>query len=207
MYEQKIKYCISISNKNSISKINNIIPKGSFIEYRLDTAYSLDEVKNIIINYDCIIAPKIILNSSEIKNIIELSPKYIDIDFEKFEINLLELLNYSAIYNVKTIVSYHLSEEKIGVDDIRKLVKKMFSFSPNYVKVVFNTENSLDINKVFSLYDSFPSHKLLLFGIGQELKFTRLEALRKGSPFMYVAHSAMGETAAGQFTVDEIQKV
>ncbi len=207
MPEQKITYCVSISNKHSITKIENNIPKGSFIEYRLDIPYSLNDIKNMIYNYNCIIAPKINIIYNEIKKIIELSPKYIDIDFLKFESNLSELINYSVMYNVKTIVSYHLSEEKISVEDIQLLIKKMLSFSPNYVKLVFNDENSLDINQVLSLYDIFPSHRLLLFGMGKELKFTRLEAIKKGSPLMYVAHSSFGETAEGQFSLDEIQEV
>ncbi|MCX8054903.1 MAG: type I 3-dehydroquinate dehydratase [Ignavibacteria bacterium] len=207
MSSHTIKYCISISNTNSVSEIVKFIPKGSFIEYRLDTAFSLDDIKRVIENYECIISPKIVIDLNEIKKIIALSPDYIDIDLLSFESNLFELINYSVIYNVKSIVSFHLPKEIFNIKYIESLIRKMLSFCPDYIKLVFNPENLLETNQLLNFYDIFPNHKLLLFGMGQELKYTRLEAIKKGSPFMYVSHPAFGETAPGQFSLDEIKKV
>ena len=206
---EKNKYCISISNKISIETIIKKINRTNFIEYRLDTGYILKELERIIKNYKCIITPKILRKKDiqKFKDIIDLLPEYIDIDFQIFEDLSINLVNYSRSKNVKIILSIHSCNVNENIIELLNKIYKMKSLDPDIIKYVFANEEARFIEQAFKIYEEIGTNKLLLFGIGKNLKHTRFEALRKGAPFMYVFDEEFGATAEGQFSINEINNL
>lgn len=200
------KYCISVSNRNNLDEIFKNIPSNSFIEYRLDVHFSLSEIKKIIENYLAIITLKVFDEKyyENLFQIIDLLPEFIDIDFNYSQNYLNEILNYTREKNVKSILSYHCEHEFYEQKQIKDLIKKMLSFSPDIVKFVFKLKNSSSSDTLMNLYGEIPKEKIILFGVGENFKHTRIEALKRGAPFMYFYHPSLGKTAEGQFSIDEI---
>lgn len=206
---EKNKYCISISNTIKIDQILETIDKSYFIEYRIDVEYSLQDIHKIIENYNCIIAPKN-FSKDDFHNflkIIDMQPKFIDIDYNVFGNLSSKLINYSRAKHVKNILSLHSNNFNESLSDLKTKIYKMLSFEPELIKYVFINEDKQFIKQAFDLYDELDLHKLILFGSGLNLKFTRIKSLIKGAPFMYVYFDQLGATAQGQYSISEINNL
>lgn len=204
------KLCVSVSNINNIDDIFNSIDPKYLIEYRVDKAYNINEIRQIVDKYDCIISYKLSDSSDPVeiyKNIIELKPKYIDIDYNLGRANLPEIIELASDYNVGTIISYHDSNSTPEESDLIDLLNDMKLYNTYIIKIVTKCKSDNDVIKLKNLYKHIDYNKLIAFSLDDEYRQTRIDAVKYGSPFMYIFHKAFGKTADGQFNNEEIYQL
>jgi 3-dehydroquinate dehydratase type I len=86
---------------------------------------------------------------------------------------------------------------------LRDLVADCFAKGGDVAKVACTSTGDGDNWRLLALYDG-ESRPLVAFGMGEAGRFTRLQALRRGAPFMYGSAGPGRGTAPGQWDVRDL---
>ena len=98
------------------------------------------------------------------------------------------------------IRSFHDFEGTPSMDMLETVAARCRRFGGEIVKIVTMARTEEDIERVLSLAGS----DTVAFCMGETGRESRLECLRKGSPFSYAALTAEEATAPGQWTLAEM---
>ena len=108
------------------------------------------------------------------------------------------------------IRSYHNFEETPEIEILQRVLARCFRYGADIAKIVTTCHDAEDAARIESLYtivleevDSLQG-RLVAFGMGDAGRGTRLECLRRGSPFTYAAPSLEEATAPGQWSTAEM---
>ncbi len=103
----------------------------------------------------------------------------------------------------RTLVSFHDFEGTPPDRALKGLMKSMSRASVKLAKVVCFSDKPEDGLRVLNLilYGERLGMKVVAFGMGERLSWTRIVNLILGSPFTYVSPSKEGRTAPGQLDV------
>jgi 3-dehydroquinate dehydratase-1 len=203
------KLCISLS-KHIVPEIisKNTIIKHNFFELRLDllTCKDLEKLNNTS-GYFIITCRGAKFCSRKINLAITLFKEKI------FAIDICADCNYKGKLKdlakkntFKTILSYHDYEKTPTFDSLISILEKIENENTDFYKIVTKTHNSKDAERIINLYDiTKDRNKLIAFGMGDYAKQTRIEAIKRGAPFIFVGYS-QHTTAPGQPSFDEMLK-
>ena len=164
--------------------------------------------------------PKLTPQSREIKAMqiaerklvkaIEAGARYVDVELEAQKQMSKRVRNAAHENGTIFIRSYHDFEGTDSFEALKAIVEKCHYHGADMVKIVTTARSQEDVDRVLALYDwyskEYPNGGLVAFCMGEEGRQSRLECLRKGSPYTYAALTEEEAAAPGQWPTDEMLK-
>jgi len=133
--------------------------------------------------------------------------RYLDIDYGFPPEFREKLISVAKKVGFKIIISYHNMEATDSAERLREIYLSAMGWGSDIVKIVTKTHNIQESSRLINLYKDFPPHTLLAFAIGQQGRFTRLLSVTLGAPFIFCTSKPGKETADGQYTIAEAEKL
>ncbi len=133
--------------------------------------------------------------------------RYLDIEFDAPGPYRDELISMAKKRGFKVIISYHNYSGTDSYERLSEIVSKSKELNADIVKVVTTPKNMQEATRVLKLYKEFPDIKLVAFCMGPHSSFTRVLSLYLGAPFGYVSLDKGKESADGQYTIQEMEKL
>lgn len=210
--------CVSIGFKN-IGEIERLLETADFAEVRFDLCdIPFDSIGRIFARGSRIIATyrNIDGDSDEkrkdyLKKCIELGAEYIDLSPNTDYRFAAELITYAKTKGCGVIISHHENKRMMDRAEVISMIESYNRFNPDIIKIVFSMEKESDPELIKSVYEYFNKSgydsKLICFGTGKPAKYTRIESLKQGAPFMYAYTDDSKETAAGQYSYSEAKNL
>jgi len=147
---------------------------------------------------------------------IEAGARFVDLELEAPKQMSKRLANLAHESGSVLIRSYHNFECTDSSESLKALVEKCVYHGADMVKIVTMANGDKDVQTVLSLYDKrnwqdgkcpVENGRLIAFCMGEKGRQSRIECLKKGAPFSYASLTDGQETAAGQWSYDEMHKV
>ena len=149
---------------------------------------------------------------------IEAGARYVDVEIEAPKQMSKRVRNVAHENGTVFIRSFHDFEGTDSLEALKAVVEKCCYHGADMVKVVTTAHTQEDADKVLSLYDwcsgmsasenekiaSLAEGGLITFCMGDAGRQSRLDCLRKGSPYTYAAVSEDEAAAPGQWTASEM---
>ena len=146
---------------------------------------------------------------------IEAGARYVDVEIEAPKQMSKRVRNVAHENGTVFIRSYHDFEGTASVDALRTLVVKCHYHGADMVKIATMASSQEDAERVLSLYEwydgmagtdmeNLSNGGLIAFCMGEEGRGSRLECLRRGAPFTYVALDGDEAVAPGQWTMSQM---
>lgn len=214
--------CTSIQNKN-LEQIFEILTSGmvEMAEIRLDLCPELDDndIEELFSGTDipliatCRIAESANMQEAErkLKTAVQAGAKYVDVELEAPAPMGKRIRRTARDCGTTLIRSYHDFSGTPDTGTLEEMVTRCRIFGSDIIKIVTMAVSQEDVDKVMALYDmTYPDGKpqeegaLVAFCMGEAGRESRLDALRHGAPFTYVALDEESATAPGQWTTDEM---
>lgn len=107
----------------------------------------------------------------------------------------------------KLIISFHDYKKTPPQKKLEEIIKKEFALGADIAKVSTFAKSMEDNVKVISLLTKFRDKKIIAVCMGGRGKASRVAGLILGSYISYAASVKGKETAKGQMTIDEINKI
>lgn len=203
--------CLSIASqtyKDSLDLVNAC----ELAELRLDLQlFSSEELREILKSKTSIIATyREGKETAEervngLKRAIDYGANYVDIELESGSGFITEMISYARKNACQIIISYHNFSETPSPSKLQNIIGKARNLGADFVKVVC-TFNSLEDERIIkNLYAD--NKNLIAFGMGELGKKSRVDCLEWGAKFTYVSARKGEETAAGQWTLDEMNEI
>ena len=148
---------------------------------------------------------------------IEAGARYVDVEIEAQKQMSKRIRNAAHESGTVFIRSYHDFEGTGSVEELHAMVEKCRYHGADIVKLVTTATSQEDVDRVMSLYDwcrteagngveALADGGLIAFCMGEAGKQSRIECLRKGSPYTYAALTAEEAAAPGQWPMTEMIK-
>jgi 3-dehydroquinate dehydratase I len=228
--------CLSIE-ANNFDECFEIIKTHDFVELRLDKCNFTNEEINIFFSYPIkfIATCRPGFHPDEkrkelLMNAIQAGTEYIDIEIDSDLTFLEELMKLAREYNTKIILSYHNYIETPTLTILLEIIKSCFEKGADIAKIACKVNSKDDCSRIFSLYELthplIPSQegksviehrasnielpqegKLIVIGMGDLGRITRIAAPYLGAPFTYASYESGMETADGQIDLDSLTKI
>jgi len=203
--------CVSTSEP-SVKKILNLIKKSEIAEVRLDLMDLSDQdIEKVFSGEGKIIATCCAGKFSDeqrkkkLEKAIESGASYVDIEIDAPDGFKKELISSAHKHNCKVILSYHNFNETPPTDELAKMVDACFAQGADIAKVACLANSESDAARILSLYGKYKN--LVALGMGEKGKITRVASLLMGAPFSYVSTGTAKETAPGQISRKQMEKV
>ena len=151
---------------------------------------------------------------------IEAGARYVDVELEAQK-QMSKRIRQAAHENGTVFIrSYHDFEGTDSLEALKAVVEKCVYHGSDMVKIVTMAHSEADVEKVMALYDwcreeqvsgndrigALADGGLVAFCMGEAGKASRLECLRKGSPYTYAAVSEDEAAAPGQWAAEDMAK-
>lgn len=132
--------------------------------------------------------------------------KYVDMELEAPKPMVKRVCLAAKENGTEVIRSFHDFSGTDSVEALKAVVEKCMYHGGEIAKVVTMAKCKEDVQRVLSLYGHFDPSRLIAFCMGEEGRESRLECLRKGSPFTYAAPEGSEPAAPGQWSDREMYK-
>ena len=135
---------------------------------------------------------------------IEAGAKYVDIELDAPRSMSKRVRRAAMECGTVFIRSYHNFE---GTDSMQALVSvadRCVREGAQVIKIVTMASCPADVNRVMSLYDDAEPGTLIAFCMGNEGRESRIDCLKKGSPYTYASLPGEVPAAPGQYSADEM---
>ena len=151
---------------------------------------------------------------------IEAGARYVDVELEAQK-QMSKRIRQAAHENGTVFIrSYHDFEGTDSLEALKAVVEKCVYHGADMVKIVTTAHSAADVEKVMALYDwcreeqvsgnerigALADGGLIAFCMGEAGKASRLDCLRKGSPYTYAAVSEDEAAAPGQWAAEDMAK-
>lgn len=202
--------CISIGHSRQFDSLSELEP--DLIELRFDLIG--DSPRDIVAaiptgcEFIATCRPNAITPEKQIQILseaIEFGARYIDIEIES-EASVKEALIAKARqYGVDVIISYHNYENTPDKSELLKILHDCFETGADVAKLACMVSSVEDNANLLSLYSE--KKRMVILGMGEIGKISRLAALHLGAEFTFASLGASEETAPGQLSVSEFEKL
>jgi len=204
--------CVSLTDYN-FDQLLQILPHEQLAEIRLHRLnLNLAQIQELFQSHARLIATCRPGNLSDTKRVILLQhaikagAAYIDIEYDAHQTFRQKLLRWAHQQGCQIIISYHNYEFTPSLLELRRILTECENLQPHLIKIVTYCHNRTDGKRLLQLYQ-YTNKVLIAFGMGQAGRFTRLECLKYGAPFIYAAYDQAHLTAPGQYTKSELQQI
>ncbi len=209
---EKIKICVSIAEKTAEDCIRSL--QGlEFAEIRMDKMQLLkDDLKKIFSQKTRLTAtcrPAADRSDAERKELllaaIDAGAAYVDVEVEASDEYKKEIIEKAKAAGCKAIISYHNHEKTPSRQELEKIIDWCFESGADIAKIACKVNKDGDNAKLVGLLDS--ERKLVVVGMGERGRITRVIAPLLGSAFTYASLSKGKETAEGQISIVKMQQI
>lgn len=135
---------------------------------------------------------------------IEAGAKYVDIELEAPRSMSKRVRKAAMESGTVFIRSYHNFESTDSIQALVSVADRCVREGAQIVKIVTMASCPADVNRVMSLYDDAEPGTLIAFCMGSEGRESRIDCLKKGSPYTYASLPGESPAAPGQYSADEM---
>lgn len=133
---------------------------------------------------------------------------YVDVEVESDSSYRKEIIDAARSRNCRVIISFHDYEKTPTVGRLRQIVDLCFSEGADIAKIACRILSERDNARLLGLLDEEGfDRKLIVVGMGETGKITRMAAPFLGSPFTYASLVEGKETARGQIRKDRLENI
>ncbi|MEM4633791.1 MAG: type I 3-dehydroquinate dehydratase [Candidatus Anstonellaceae archaeon] len=136
---------------------------------------------------------------------IESGASYVDIEVDAPKEIAAEVIQKAKNRKCKVIVSYHDFNKTPQTAKLEKIVDWCFTTGADIAKIACKVNSPRDAARLLGLLAS--NKDIAVIGMGQKGKIVRVAAPFLGSKISYVSSRKGKETASGQLTKSEMQKI
>ncbi len=150
---------------------------------------------------------------SKLITAIHAGAAFVDLEIEAPPMMSKRLRRETRENGIVFVRSYHDFKGTDSIEALKALTEKCFAIGADIAKIVTmaapctGDNQSLDVDRVLSLYDHFDPAKLIAFAMGDAGKTSRIQCLAKGSPFTYASLNEEDTAAPGQMTTREMRSI
>ncbi len=203
--------CTSIGEKG-YEACSRALRKVKFGEIRLDKAKLEPEgIRKIFSSGKKLVATYHAGEESEqtraaaLKLAIESGAAYVDIPIESgngFKKEIIEVAKSNAC---TVIISYHNHEKTPETSKLLEIIDSGFGQGADIVKIACMVNVPEDNDRLLSLLDG--KRRLIVIGMGEIGKSTRVDAVRRGAEFTFASLKEGKETAPGQIDTETLERM
>jgi 3-dehydroquinate dehydratase-1 len=195
--------CVSIAEENADECIK-ALDGLDFAEIRLDKIRELppEQIRRIFSANARLIAtcrPGTIDSTKRKKRLleaIEAGAAYVDIEVEASDLLKDEIIKAAREKGARVIVSYHNHRRTPSEAELQQVISWCFDSGADIAKVACKVNNIKDNARLLGLLDT--EREVVIIGMGELGRITRVIAPLLGSSFTFASLSAGKETADGQ---------
>lgn len=210
------RFCVSVGGRD-FDRCREILHNSLLVELRGDLSnFTIEQVGELVSSHPNLIYTHRLsaLSHSEVLEYyiraIQSGAKYVDVEIGA-PIDFIEKVRECAkACSASFIISYHNYETTPNADYLMEIYDSALRKGGEIVKIVTTAHSSIDRGEILSLYQRIDRDSvdgLVAFAMGEEGRTTRLDSLKLGAPYTYVAYSEECITAPGQFTLKEIEQL
>lgn len=219
---KRVCLCLPLKNLDYCKAVVKVY-KLYYVELRLDlselTNSELEELILLCKEFDIQLIATFHLNLKvatdediikahlQLRKALELGCDIVDIDINTPEKSRTLLANFAKERGCKVIFSYHNFEFCDSDEVLKFYVQRGIDLGGDYIKIATVAHSNNEKNRVMRLYKEFTPSKLLVFCMGEKWRRTRFTAVKKGSPFQYIALNPLTNCAPGQNTLFDFERV
>lgn len=136
---------------------------------------------------------------------IEAGAAYVDVEVEAGDAYKREIIDAARAKGCKVIVSYHNYEKTPNRAELEQIADWCFESGADIAKIACMVNSEADNARLLGLLDT--DRSIIVIGMGEKGKITRITAPLLGSPFTFASLSEGKETAEGQFDAKKLEKL
>lgn len=203
--------CVAISDK-SLEKCLKTLDKVEMAEIRLDlTEFGKDEIEIVFAHPTQTVAtcrPDKIGSDEQLELLtaaINAGANYVDIEIEAEKSLQEAIINTARSKECKVIISYHNYTGTPGLKELYKIIDQCYDLGADVAKIATLANTKMDSARLLSLYSTGKS--LVVFGMGEQGKITRIMAPLLGAEFTFAAMDDGEATAPGQIKYSRMKEI
>ena len=182
--------------------------RGALVEIRLDACdfdeddiraiFSCERQAELIATYHISLPSQVETASKRLTAAILAGADYVDIPSEFPDNSRQWLMNLAMNRGTRIILSYHNYARTEPLPQLLQTARQLHSAGADIIKIVTTARTEEDAATVLALYEHFEPGRLLALAMGPKGRDSRVLALEKGAPLLFVAPTRDGATASGQ---------
>jgi len=139
---------------------------------------------------------------------IEAGARYVDVEVQADETYKRDIIQKARMHGCKVIISFHDFQGTPEKKKLEEIVARCFSQGADIVKIACRVNFERDNLRLLELLnkDDFQG-RVVVIGMGNKGKITRVAAPLLGSPFTFAALLKGKETAEGQIEKDVLERM
>ena len=205
--------CVSIAKEHPLDCIP-ILQEVDFAEIRLDALKdpSLEDIRKIFSTTTKTIATcrpnNTVDDMTRIQWLFEAmdsGASFVDIEVDSQDQYKKAIINKAKEYNCSIIVSFHNYKRTPNTPELEQIINWCFDSNADIAKIACHVNNNKDNARLLGLLDN--EKPIIIIGMGQKGKITRITAPLLGSPFTFAPYNHDNETAKGQIPLDLLQEL
>lgn len=203
--------CVSIAEKTA-ERCLQALKKVDFAEIRIDKmAVGIEDVKRIFSHHPKLIAtfrPGIADDKRRkelLSAAIEAGAAFVDVEVEASDEYKKAIVGMARTAGCKMIISYHNFEKTPQKAELEHIIECCFASGADIAKIACRVNSEKDNARLLGLLCE--SRPLLVMGMGDIGKISRIVSPFLGSPFTYASLQAGKETAEGQIDKDSLERI
>lgn len=203
--------CVSIA-ETDFENCLELVQQFPFVEIRLDASdFTLEQVQHLVqAARRCVVTFRPgkhgdNYRSACMKAAIEAGASMIDLELDAPPGYSDDLISVARKNECGVIISYHNYTLTPETDDLDRLFEQCTERQADVVKIACMVNERDDNLRLLALYQK--RGKKVILGMGEKGRITRIAGLYLGSEFTFASPSAMRDTAPGQFSYDDLQKI
>jgi 3-dehydroquinate dehydratase-1 len=134
---------------------------------------------------------------------VEAGAAYVDVEMEAGDAFKREIIKTAREKNCKVVVSYHDFEKTPRRAELEHIIRRCSEFDPDIIKIACMVHSERDNARLLGLLDN--DKQMLVIGMGEKGKLTRIVAPLLGSFCTFVSYSSDKSTGPGQLSKDEME--
>ena len=204
--------CVSIAKEHPLDCIP-ILQEVDFAEIRLDALKdpSLEDIRKIFSTTTKTIAtcrPNTVDDITRMQWLFEAmdsGASFVDIEVDSQDQYKKAITDKAKEYNCSIIVSFHDYKRTPNTAELEQIITWCFDSNADIAKIACHVNNNHDNARLLGLLDN--EKPIIIIGMGQKGKITRITAPLLGSPFTFASHNSNEQTAQGQIPVNILREL
>lgn len=203
------RICVSIGERSPKACLQ-MLRGQEFAEIRIDRLEKPDErmVKAIFSAHPKLIATcragriKDKVRKELLLTAMDAGAAFVDVEVESPDAYKEEIIGMAKEKNRSAIVSFHDHEKTPGEDGLKRIVELCFASGASIAKIACMVNSPRDGARLLGLLDD--SRQMVVVGMGNLGRITRIAALLLGSAFTFASLGEGKQTAPGQLEKEEL---